>query len=113
MKPVIEYETESADRFASELEKAAASPPQRIKADPENVEAGLAKLVLTIVELLRRLMEKQALRCVERGTLTDGEIEKVGLTLMKLEEKLEEIKGIFGLKGEDLNIDLGPLGNLM
>ncbi len=86
---------------------------QRIQADPEKVEQGLAKLVLTLIELLRRLMEKQALRRIERGTLTDEEIERVGLTMLKLEEKMEELKRAFGLEGEELNLNLGPLGDLL
>lgn len=113
MKTDLECEPTFTNEFADELAKVTEAKPQRIKADPENVEQGLAKLVLTLVELLRRLMEKQALRRIERGSLTEEEIEKVGLTLMKLEEKMEEIKEVFGLEGEELNIDLGPLGNLM
>ena len=109
----FDYEQEIVAELAGELEKTLDKHPKKIKADPENVEQGLAKLVLTIVELIRQLMEKQAIRRVERGTLTDEEIENVGLTLMKLEEKLEELKRVFGLEGEELNIDLGPLGNLM
>ena len=87
--------------------------PNRINIDPKNVEKGLAKLVLTIVELLRQLMEKQAMRRVEAGSLTDEEIERVGETLMKLENKMKELKEIFGLKDEELNLNLGPLGDLM
>lgn len=86
---------------------------ERINIDPRNVEKGLAKLILTIVELLRQLMEKQAMRRVEAGALTDEEIERVGETLMKLENKMKELKEIFGLKDEELNLNLGPLGNLM
>lgn len=87
--------------------------PERINIDPKNVEKGLAKLVLTIVELLRQLMEKQAMRRVETGALTDEEIERVGETLMKLENKMKELKEIFELKDEELNLNLGPLGDLM
>jgi len=89
------------------------SNAKRINIDPKNVEKGLAKLVLTIVELLRQLMEKQAARRVEGGSLTDEEIEKVGEALMNIEEKMKELKEIFGLKDEELNINLGPLGNLL
>ena len=89
------------------------SGAERINIDPKNVEKGLAKLVLTIVELLRQLMEKQAARRVERGSLTDEEIEKVGEALINIEEKMKELKEIFGLKDEELNINLGPLGNLL
>ena len=78
-----------------------------------NVEQGLAKLVLTIIELLRQLMERQAMRRVESDTLTDDQFEELGLTLMRLEEKMAELKIIFGLENEALNIELGPLGKLM
>ncbi|MDO9289696.1 MAG: gas vesicle protein K [Thermodesulfovibrionales bacterium] len=95
------------------LEEAKDSNAERINIDPKNVEKGLAKLVLTIVELLRQLMEKQAMRRVERGSLTDEEIERIGEALMNIENKMKELKEIFGLKDEELNINLGPLGNLM
>ena len=102
--------------FQEEMERAgsATTPlPARINADPERVEQGLAKLVLTLVELIRQLMERQAIRRMEAGSLTDGEIERVGETLMKLEAKMQELKGVFGLDDEELNLNLGPLGNLM
>ena len=86
---------------------------QRIDADPDSVERGLASLVLTIVELLRQLMERQALRRVDQGTLTDDQIEKIGLTLMSLEDRMAELREHFGLGPEDLNLDLGPLGPLL
>jgi len=86
---------------------------ERLPIDTKNVEQGLAKLVLTIIELLRQLMERQALRRVENDSLTEEQMEELGLTLMKLEEKMEELKIIFGLEHEDLNIELGPLGKLM
>lgn len=85
--------------------------PSRVNIDPEKVEQGLAKLVLTIVELIRQLLEKQALRRVEGGSLSDEEIERLGITLMRLENKVNELKGVF--KIDDLNINLGPLGNLV
>ena len=85
----------------------------RIDADPESVERGLVCLVLTIVELLRQLMERQALRRVDDGTLTDDQIEKIGWTLMSLEQKMTELRDHFGLDPEDLNLDLGPLGPLL
>ena len=87
--------------------------PERINIDPENVEKGLAKLVLTLVELIRKLLEKQALKRVEGGSLSDEETERIGVALMKLEGKMRELKTVFGLKDEDLNLNLGPLGNLM
>ena len=86
---------------------------EQLPLDSSNVEQGLAKLVLTIIELLRQLMERQAMRRVESDTLTDDELEELGLTLMRLEEKMEELKIIFGLENEALNIELGPLGKLM
>jgi Gas vesicle protein K len=86
---------------------------RRINADPESVERGLAQLVLTIVELLRQLMERQALRRVDAGGLTREEIERLGRTLMLLEQRMEELKEQFGLNDRDLNLNLGPLGNLL
>jgi len=86
---------------------------RRVNTDPERVEKGLAQLVLTVVELLRQLMERQALRRIEGGGLHDEEIERLGVTLMKLEERMDELKDEFGLADEDLNLDLGPLGNLV
>ncbi|PXY23536.1 gas vesicle protein K [Prauserella sp. PE36] len=86
---------------------------EHIDADPETVEKGLVSLVLTIVELLRQLMERQALRRVEDGKLSDEQVERIGLTLMRLEEKMGELRDHFGLEPEDLNIDLGPLGPLL
>jgi hypothetical protein len=83
--------------------------PDRIAADAEVVENGLAKLVLSIVELVRRLLEKQALRRMDSGNLTDDEIERLGNALMKLEEKMSELKRTFGMSDEDLNLKLGPL----
>ena len=86
---------------------------QRIAADPENVERGLAQLVLTVVELLRQLMERQALRRVEAGGLSEEQVDRLGSTLMALEERMEELKETFGLTDEELNLDLGPLGTLL
>ena len=85
----------------------------RIDADPESVEKGLVTLVLTLVELLRQLMERQALRRVEQGSLTDDQIERIGSTLMALDERMAELRDHFGLTVEDLNLDLGPLGPLL
>jgi hypothetical protein len=86
---------------------------RRINADPEDVEQGLAQLVLTIVELLRQLMERQALRRVDAGNLSDEQVERLGTTLMLLAERMEELKREFGLDDRDLNLNLGPLGNLL
>jgi len=87
--------------------------PSRIGADPETVERGLAQLVLTLVELLRQLMERQALRRIDAGSLSDDEIERMGQTFMKLEQRMGELKLEFGLEDRDLNLDLGPLGTLL
>ncbi len=81
--------------------------------DPRSAEHGLAALVLTIVELLRQLMERQALRRVEDGTVSDEQAERLGYTLLRLEERMSELLDQFGLEPEDLNIDLGPLGPLL
>jgi hypothetical protein len=83
--------------------------PERIAADSEIVENGLAKLVLSIIELVRKLLEKQALRRMDAGNLTDEEIERLGNALMKLEEKMAELKQTFGLSDQDLNLKLGPV----
>ncbi len=106
-------ETDSQEAFIQEMEKIQDALPSRIDANPKNVEKGLAKLVLTLIELIRKLLEKQAMRRIGSGSLTDEEIERIGLTLMKLEYKMKELKEVFGLKDEELNINLGPLGDLM
>jgi gas vesicle protein GvpK len=86
--------------------------PERISADPEVVENGLARLVLAIIELVRRLLEKQALRRMDAGNLSDDEIERLGQALMKLEDKMAEMKKVFGLEDDDLNLSLGPIKTL-
>ena len=100
-------------RLAAELDHVGTAFPRRVNADPEQVERGLAQLVLTLVELLRQLMERQALRRMETGTLTDEEIERLGETFMKLAQRMEELKREFGLEDRDLNLNLGPLGDLL
>ena len=109
----IIIKSESIDEIAEELEKVENALPNRINADPDNVEHGLAKLVLTLIELIRKLVEKQSMRRIESDSLTEEEIERLGETLMKLENKMSELKEIFGLKDDDLNLNLGPLGDLM
>jgi hypothetical protein len=96
-----------------EAQPAHAVPRHRIGGDPESVERGLVTLVLTVVELLRQLMERQALRRVDQGDLTDEQVEEIGTTLMALEERMTELREHFGLRPEDLNLDLGPLGPLL
>ncbi|RJX19449.1 MAG: gas vesicle protein K [Ammonifex sp.] len=85
---------------------------KRLALEPEKVEQGLARLVLALIDLIRQLMEKQALRRVEAGSLTPPEEEQLGLTLLRLTEKMDELCELFGLAREDLNLDLGPIGKL-
>ena len=101
------------DPFARDLRRLDDALTGRIDADPENVERGLAGLVLTIVELLRQIMERQAIRRVEAGGLDDETVERLGRTLMALEQRMGELRETFGLTEEDLNLDLGPLGRLL
>lgn len=101
------------DFLAGSLPSIDEALPRRLNADPENLEKGLAQLVLTIVELLRQLMERQALRRIDDGTLSDEQIERLGQTFMKLAERMEQLRDEFGLTAEDLNLKLGPLGNLL
>jgi gas vesicle protein GvpK len=100
------------DLFASERPRFDAFTG-RIGADPENLERGLAQLVLTIVELLRQLMERQALRRIDAGGLSAEQEERLGRTFMELNRRMDELKTEFGLDDEDLNLHLGPLGNLL
>jgi hypothetical protein len=106
-KPVII--TNDEQKLRESMSFAEPSIPERISADPEIVENGLAKLVLSIIELVRRLLEKQALRRMDGGNLSEEEIEQLGTALMKLEEKMDEMKRVFGLADEDLNLSLGPI----
>jgi Gas vesicle protein K len=99
--------------FARELRQAADLLPNRINIDAESVEQGLAKLVLTLIEFIRRLLEAQALRRMEGRDLTPRQIEELGLALMKLESRMKDLKAEFGLSDDDLNLNLGPLGRLM
>ena len=87
--------------------------PPRIALKPDDVKNGLAKLVLTLVELLRELLERQAIRRIEAGSLTEPEVDRLGTTFMQLAEQMERLKKEFGLEDEDLNIDLGPIGKLL
>jgi len=104
--------TNDEERLRASLTFTERTIPDRISADSDIVENGLAKLVLSIIELVRRLLEKQALRRMDAGNLTDEEIERVGSALMKLEEKMAELKQIFGLSDDDLNLKLGPVKTL-
>lgn len=86
---------------------------QRIDADPESVGRDLGRLVLTVVELLRQLMERQAIRRIDAGDLSEDKIEELGLGLMHLEDAMTQLREHFGLEPGDLNLDLGPLGRLL
>jgi hypothetical protein len=109
----ILHDPGNLDDFVRGLQRLGNSLPRRVNADPHNVERGLAKLVLTLIDLLRQLMERQAIRRMEGASLSDEEVERLGQTFMLLEKRLEELKETFGLKNEDLSLDLGPLGKLM
>ena len=90
-----------------------ASVSPRIALNPESVKNGLGQLVLTLVELIRQLLEKQAMRRIEGGSLTEDEIERLGLTFLELDRQMTWLKKEFGLTDKDLNLDLGPLGKLL
>lgn len=105
-------EAPAIDDSVSELIALANALPERINADPERVEQGLARLVLTVIELLRRVLEHQAVRRMDGGSLSDEQVERLGLALLKLNERMGELKETFGLSDDDLSIDLGPLGDL-
>lgn len=107
-------EVAELDDLRRQLERtASAQSPMRWNADPDEVQRSVAKLVLTLVEFIRRLLERQAIRRMEQGTLNDEQVENVGRALMQLEETVQDIAAKFGVPAEDLNLDLGPVGKLM
>jgi hypothetical protein len=106
-------DVQEIESLRAELERLASVPPPRWNADPEDVRRSVAKLVLTLVEFIRQILERQAIRRMEAETLTADETEAVGLALMRLEETVRDMGAQFGLSPEDLNIDLGPLGKLV
>ena len=106
-------EIEEIESLREELARLAAVPPPRWNADPEDVRRSVVKLVLTLVEFIRQVLERQAIRRMEAASLTADETEAVGLALMRLEETVRDLGGQFGLTPEDLNLDLGPLGKLV
>jgi hypothetical protein len=109
----IELEPFQPAEFEEELRRVAEALPRRINIDPESVEQDLAKLVLTLVDFVRKLLEKQAIRRIDGGGVSPEQVERMGLALMKLEAKVEELKEQFGLAGVDLNLNLGPAGRLI
>lgn len=94
-------------------EQVAAMAAPQIRLDPENIQQGLGQLVLAVIELIRQLLERQAVRRMDGGSLSEPEIERLGLTLFKLDEQMTWLKQEFGLTDDDLNLDLGPLGKLL
>ncbi len=107
---------ENIEKIVSELRQQtqlAAGNPERIECSPDNIEQGLAKLVLSLIELLRQLLERQAIRRMEGGSLNDDQVEQMGEALIKLEAKIHELADHFGLTPGDLNMNFGPLGNLL
>ena len=104
-------EVREIESLRAELARQAGA--QRWNADPEDVQRSVARLVLTLVEFLRQLLERQAIRRMERDTLTAEQTEEIGLALMRLEETVRDLAERFGLRPEDLNLDLGPLGRLL
>ena len=111
---VLRVGAEEIDSLREEIERRVAdAAPARWNADPEEVQRSVARLVLALVEFLRQLLERQAIRRMEAETLTPAEIEALGLSLMRLEETVHDMARRFGLDPEDLNLDLGPLGRLV
>ena len=106
---IVRPESQALRDFAGALSPAAAAEPPRIALNPDDVRTGLGKLVLTVIELLRELLERQALRRIEGGSLTAAEVERLGTTFLRLAEEMDRLKHEFGLRDEDLNLDLGPL----
>lgn len=113
-KELTSEDIEYIERLQREIKKTEENIPKIINANsPRETEQGLAKLILTLVELIRKLMEKEAFRRVKKGTLSPAEVQKLGLSLKAVKKKIKEIQAIFGIEDEELNLDLGPLGNLM
>ncbi len=111
---VVPVPAEELDRLRAELRRLGGETgPPRWNADPDEVQRSVVRLVLSLVEFLRQLLERQAIRRMEGGSLTPEEIESLGLALMRLEETVHDLGSRFGLRPEDLNLDLGPLGRLV
>ena len=106
-------EIQEIESLRAELDRVGASAPPRWNADPEDVRRSVAKLVLTLIEFIRQILERQAIRRMDARTLTAAETEAVGLALMRLEETVRDLGSQFGLRPEDLKLDLGPIGKLV
>ncbi len=100
------------DEIELQLNELSRTLPDRINAEPASASQELGKLVLTLVEVVRKVLEHQAVRRMDSGTLSPEETERLGLALLRLSERMEELKTAFGLQDQDLDIDLGPLGRL-
>lgn len=107
----IEGDAQALSALTEAMEHAARTP--RVELDEENVQAGLVRLVLAVVELVRQLLERQALRRIDAGTLDEEQIERLGVTFLRLQEQIKSLQEQFGLTDEDLNLDLGPLGTTL
>ena len=112
-RPIAAVEVQEIEAMREQLERLAHTPPPRWNADPEEVRRSVVKLVLTLVEFIRQLLERQAIRRMDAGTLTADQTEAVGLALMRLEETVRDLGAQFGIAPEDLTLDLGPVGRLM
>ena len=113
-----QVESQDIGDFAKVMQGGASLPARggqtpRINLDQDNIKNSLGQLVLTLVKLLHELLERQGIRRIESGSLTDAQIERLGLTLMKQAQEIDRLRREFGLEEEDLNIDLGPLGQLL
>ena len=113
VKDAPRVESQAMHDFARIMEPAPTAQAPRLSLDPDDTKNGLGRLVLTVIELLRQLLERQAIRRMEAGSLTDAQTERLGATFMQLGEQMERLKREFGLEDEDLNLDLGPLGKLL
>lgn len=91
----------------------AAAARRRLELDPDKVKNGLGQLVLTLVKLVHELLERQAIRRIDSGSLTEDQVERLGVTLMRQAQEIERLRKEFGLEEEDLNLDLGPLGKVL
>ena len=111
-EPTLE-DLEYIDRLQEEIKRMEQNIPRHIDlGHPQRAEKGMAKFILTLVELIRKLLEKESYRRVKRGSLSPVEIQKLGLSLKAIKKKIKEIQAVFGVEDEELNLDLGPLGNL-